>query len=349
MHESHKDSSQFCDLLRLKNPHSCAAFDLSAQLGDGRRSALIVVDVQRCWYSDSPGGLARAAFPLLPDRTAALLTTARLHEVRVVHVRANYERSPHVATMRRLNPSLNTVPILPEPEAWAKEIEGELVVMKSTFDGFFRTELEACLLELGVTRVLVCGLITSACVLSTALGAFHRGFDVLLVEDCCADRSLARHQATVAMYDQYCFRSVSTRSICEMLPHMTGQSGAAATTKAAGKAATEAVAALEGSQLPTRFCPSPLTVSSDVEEGEEVEESEGEDVEAAAAPEPLLKLDLAKAVRIRDLARTGRVVGSLQTAGIRRPSRRARRWTTCGAHTSSHPRSSLARRAEPAL
>mmetsp|Transcript_13998 Transcript_13998/g.41383 ORF Transcript_13998/g.41383 Transcript_13998/m.41383 type:complete len:193 (-) Transcript_13998:144-722(-) len=186
--------------LRLPNPSP-------APLTADGRAALIVVDVQTCWWSLSPCGLARAAFPNLPQRTAALLAMARVHGVPIVHVRANYEGSPHVATMRRLNPSLNTVPILPDSEAWARERPGEPVVFKSTFDGFFRTELEACLCRMGVTRVLVCGLVTSACVLSTALGAFHRGFDVLLVEDCCADRSVARHQATVAMYADYCFRT----------------------------------------------------------------------------------------------------------------------------------------------
>ena len=54
-----------------------------------------------------------------------------------------------------------------------------------------------------MTRVLICGLVTSACVLGTALGAFYRGMDVLLVEDCCADWSIERHEATVGMYSDY--------------------------------------------------------------------------------------------------------------------------------------------------
>ncbi|EOD14579.1 hypothetical protein EMIHUDRAFT_197006 [Emiliania huxleyi CCMP1516] len=131
--------------LRLPNPSP-------APLTADGRAALIVVDVQTCWWSLSPCGLARAAFPNLPQRTAALLAMARVHGVPIVHVRANYEGSPHVATMRRLNPSLNTVPILPDSEAWARERPGEPVVFKSTFDGFFRTELEACLCRMGVTR-----------------------------------------------------------------------------------------------------------------------------------------------------------------------------------------------------
>ena len=99
----------------------------------------------------------------------------------VVHIRADYDDSPHVATMRRLNPGLNRCAITPEAESWAEALPGERVVLKSTFDGFLSTNLESILRNRGVSRVLVAGLVTSACVLSTALGAFHRGFDVLLV------------------------------------------------------------------------------------------------------------------------------------------------------------------------
>ena len=62
-------------------------------------------------------------------------------------------------------------------------------------DGFLHTELDKLLRGLGVTRVLCCGLVTSACVLSTALGAFHRGYDPVLLSDACADRTRER-QAT---------------------------------------------------------------------------------------------------------------------------------------------------------
>merc|ERR1712228_663879 len=87
------------------------------------------------------------------------------------------------------------------------------VVYKSTFDGFFKTDLERIVRGLGATSVLLSGLVTSACVLNTALGAFHRGFDVMLIEECCADRSMARHEATLAMYSDYCFRTIHTADL----------------------------------------------------------------------------------------------------------------------------------------
>ena len=83
-----------------------------------------------------------------------------------------------------------------------------------------------------MTRVLICGLVTSACVLGTALGAFYRGLDVLLVEDCCAARSIERHEATVGMYSDYCcFQSILARdflgALHEDLPPAAGGCGSA--------------------------------------------------------------------------------------------------------------------------
>ena len=194
--------------LPLPNP---SPYALSSAPPDNGSTALVVVDVQTCWYSQSP--TVRAAFPELPERMAALLKFARDKGVPVIHVRANYDASPHAASMRQLNPSLNRVPITNEAEAWAAELPGEAVVVKSVFDAFYRTDLEAQLRQSGATRLLVCGLVTSACVLNTSFGAFFRNFDVVLVEDCCADRSRMRHEATLALYVDYCFRTIRCRDL----------------------------------------------------------------------------------------------------------------------------------------
>ena len=196
------------DSLRLPNPSPAAVIgDAGDAPPNEGRAAVVVVDVQTCWYSQSP--TVKAAFPDFGRNMAELLRVARRRGIPLVHLRARYSNTGHAATMRRLNPALNKGGITPEPEPFAAALAGEPVVHKPTFDGFFRTELEGILIEMGVTRILVCGLVTSACVLSTAFGGFSRGFDVLIVEDCCADRSLERHRAVVSLYSDYCFRAVS--------------------------------------------------------------------------------------------------------------------------------------------
>ena len=173
---------------------------------DPKRAAILVVDIQPCWYSES--ALVPAAFPDLPDRVAALLARARAGGMPVVHVRSAYDDSPHVPLLLSLaGPGLNrTLYPPPHAEPWAAEQPGEPVVYKSVFDGFQNTTLQKELAQLNVQRVYLCGLVTSACVLNTALGAFNRGIEPVVVDDCTADRTRARHRATLALFDGYCLR-----------------------------------------------------------------------------------------------------------------------------------------------
>ena len=72
--------------------------------------------------------------------------------------------------------------------------------MKSSL-GSLRSGLE-------ITYVHCAGLVTSACVLMTAHGAFSRGYDVSVVEDCSGDRSVERHETCLDTYGGYMFERV---------------------------------------------------------------------------------------------------------------------------------------------
>lgn len=60
---------------------------------------------------------------------------------------------------------------------------GEPIVDKAYFDAFADTDLEARLKELGVERLLLCGVQTDACIRSTFYGGLYRGYPVTLISD----------------------------------------------------------------------------------------------------------------------------------------------------------------------
>jgi nicotinamidase-related amidase len=60
---------------------------------------------------------------------------------------------------------------------------GDIVIDKAGYSAFERTDLEQRLRERGVTTIILCGVVTYACVLATAFTAFDRGFDVVLASD----------------------------------------------------------------------------------------------------------------------------------------------------------------------
>ncbi len=74
---------------------------------------------------------------------------------------------------------------------WGAEIIDELkpagndyVVFKRRYSGFFETDLDLLLRELGVDTVILTGVSTDVCVLHTAADAFFRGYEVVVVSDC---------------------------------------------------------------------------------------------------------------------------------------------------------------------
>jgi len=75
-----------------------------------------------------------------------------------------------------------------------KPYEGDLVIEKSTYNGFLFTNLAEELKKRNVDEVLICGVATDICVLHTAFGAFSHGFKVKILADLCAGTSKEMHE-----------------------------------------------------------------------------------------------------------------------------------------------------------
>ncbi|MCD6409434.1 MAG: cysteine hydrolase [Candidatus Verstraetearchaeota archaeon] len=65
-----------------------------------------------------------------------------------------------------------------------KPAEGDYMVYKRRYTGFFATDLDLLLRELGVDEVVVCGIYTEYCVKHTVADAFFHNYKVTVVKDC---------------------------------------------------------------------------------------------------------------------------------------------------------------------
>ncbi|MGQ0571585.1 MAG: cysteine hydrolase family protein [Armatimonadota bacterium] len=176
------------------------------------RTALLVVDMQHGFAS--PGGLidrmgadlgtSQAAVPLV----ARLLTAARRGGILVVHLRvvdapggASVGASER-ARRERIGLALEALPeggrdseIVPE----AAPGEDEVVVTKRRLCGFVGTDLDIVLRSSGVTHLVVAGLQSHACVLSTAWIGSMLGYHVAVPEDATASPRADLHQAAMTL------------------------------------------------------------------------------------------------------------------------------------------------------
>jgi len=70
----------------------------------------------------------------------------------------------------------------------------DYLVEKSTYSGFYNTELEDLLKRLNIEELIITGTVTNICVMYTVADAIFRGYKVKVLKDCVAAVNEEDHQ-----------------------------------------------------------------------------------------------------------------------------------------------------------
>lgn len=76
----------------------------------------------------------------------------------------------------------------------------DMYLPKRRFSAFYKTDLDQTLRLYGVDTVVLCGVTTHWCVLSSAFDAVANDFRAVIIEDCCASFSREMHENCLGIY-----------------------------------------------------------------------------------------------------------------------------------------------------
>ena len=171
---------------------------------DPARAALVIIDMQRDFLE--PGGFGESLgndVSLLRrtiEPTKRLLDAARAGGMTVIHTREGHRPDlTDLAPAKKVrgNPTVGIGDmgamgrILVRGEAGHDiipelyPIAGEPVIDKPGKGAFYATDLDTILKNRGIAQLIVCGVTTEVCVNTSVRETNDRGYDCLVVEDCC--------------------------------------------------------------------------------------------------------------------------------------------------------------------
>jgi len=210
---------------------------------DPRQSAVVVVDMQN-WdvkpggFSDLTGGDITHAQKVIEPISHTLEATRR-SGVTVIYLKNVISKDPLLrpdedspwfwkASRRKFDAD----PVLQRGMCiqgnWGAEIidelapvEGDLVIEKSLYSGFVRTDLELVLKRKGIRYLFLTGVGTPTCVDATARDAYFHEYWPIVLADCCNGIVPETHEQALAAIKRRYGWVTSSDELLETLPDVS--------------------------------------------------------------------------------------------------------------------------------
>jgi len=187
-----------------------------------QRAAVLVIDMQRDFcqdggYGSSQDVAATQRFASLAPSIAAVIESARQHDLHIIYTREGHHPDLHDITPAKLRRSIEYgSPYGAEGPMGRVLIRGEYghdiidslrpeagdpVVDKPGYGAFYATSLRQLLQDRMIEDLIFTGVTTDVCLFSTLREAVDRGYRCLTLEDCTAAFNPTMRDATMTMIE----------------------------------------------------------------------------------------------------------------------------------------------------
>jgi len=187
---------------------------------DPTATALLVVDMLKDFFVDG-GAMVLEGGDILYAPHQKLLAAARAAGMPVLWLNQSLPPDDSLFEMR-------TVHCL--AGSWGAEVvdelpveDGDIVIPKRRYSGFFQTTLDLTLRERGINTVIVTGVVTNICVRSTVHDAFFLRYKVLVPEDLVMATSPQAQEVTLYDIDTHYGDVTDLEELLAVLQRVQGE------------------------------------------------------------------------------------------------------------------------------
>lgn len=145
-----------------------------------KKTALIIVDIQNDYFPE--GSFEQEGADAAAEKASSALAVFREREMDVIHIHHESLQAEAGFFLPGTTGAKIHNSVAP--------VDGEKVFLKHYPNSFRETGLEKELRSLGIERVVITGMMTLMCIDATARAASDLGFEVIVLHDACAARSL---------------------------------------------------------------------------------------------------------------------------------------------------------------
>src|SRR5690625_7066499 len=167
---------------------------------DQSKTALLLVDLQKEEGTSEIAGMSN-----ILDKASSLSKMCRKKGIPVIYT-GDINQDDEIALANKETVNEQGQPLYYHSKTETIEIADEvkpeqqdIIIEKYRYSGFFESNLELMLKSLGVEHLIIGGVLTDVCVLSTALDAYYRDYQIHLVKDICGTTTEGAHMASVLM------------------------------------------------------------------------------------------------------------------------------------------------------
>ena len=185
-----------------------------------QKTALLLIDLQ------NEGGTSDIArMDEIMQNTAKLIKKCREQGIQIIYTRhinrgdgiglANKEPVNDSGEPQYYHSATDSIEVADA----IKPKKNDIIIDKYRYSGFYESNLELMLKSLGIEHLLIGGVLTDVCVLSTVLDAYYRDYQVSLVKDMCGTTTEGAHMAAILMMANWVYdlQVYDTEELCKNL------------------------------------------------------------------------------------------------------------------------------------